>query len=147
MFSVNPIAAAESTSCRPKTSLICSTVQCIVGETSVRRHICLSVPAEGESGVMRGIRSLNSLPKRCYAAVRRSEALTEPLAGLKPSSAAAPPPKMSRCRSSQTVGDSITGELLPLSSVGVFVKAGSRYETVENQGVSHVLRLAANLVT
>lgn len=34
----------------------------------------------------------------------------------------------------------------PLSSVGVFVKAGSRYETVENQGVSHVLRLAANLV-
>lgn len=34
----------------------------------------------------------------------------------------------------------------PVSSVGVFVKAGSRYETVENQGVSHVLRLAANLV-
>lgn len=35
----------------------------------------------------------------------------------------------------------------PLCSVGVFVKAGSRYETVENQGVSHVLRLAANLTT
>uniref|UniRef100_A0A8C4GVZ1 Ubiquinol-cytochrome c reductase core protein 2a n=1 Tax=Dicentrarchus labrax TaxID=13489 RepID=A0A8C4GVZ1_DICLA len=35
----------------------------------------------------------------------------------------------------------------PVSSVGVFVKAGSRYETVENQGVSHVLRLAANLVS
>lgn len=34
----------------------------------------------------------------------------------------------------------------PLSSVSVLVKAGSRYETVENQGVSHVLRLAANLV-
>lgn len=34
----------------------------------------------------------------------------------------------------------------PLSRVGVFVKAGSRYETFENQGVSHVLRLAANLV-
>lgn len=34
----------------------------------------------------------------------------------------------------------------PLSSVGVFVKAGSRYETEENQGVAHVLRLAANLV-
>lgn len=32
------------------------------------------------------------------------------------------------------------------SSVGVFMKAGSRFETVENQGVSHVLRLAANLV-
>uniref|UniRef100_A0A673VPA3 Ubiquinol-cytochrome c reductase core protein 2a n=1 Tax=Salmo trutta TaxID=8032 RepID=A0A673VPA3_SALTR len=35
----------------------------------------------------------------------------------------------------------------PVSSVGVFVKAGTRYETVENQGVSHVLRLAANLTT
>uniref|UniRef100_A0A667X9I9 Ubiquinol-cytochrome c reductase core protein 2a n=1 Tax=Myripristis murdjan TaxID=586833 RepID=A0A667X9I9_9TELE len=35
----------------------------------------------------------------------------------------------------------------PLSSVGVFVKAGSRFETAENQGVSHVLRLAANLTT
>uniref|UniRef100_A0A8C9Y8Z2 Ubiquinol-cytochrome c reductase core protein 2a n=1 Tax=Sander lucioperca TaxID=283035 RepID=A0A8C9Y8Z2_SANLU len=35
----------------------------------------------------------------------------------------------------------------PLSSVGVFVKAGCRYETVGNQGVSHVLRLAANLTT
>uniref|UniRef100_A0A7N8XMU3 Ubiquinol-cytochrome c reductase core protein 2a n=1 Tax=Mastacembelus armatus TaxID=205130 RepID=A0A7N8XMU3_9TELE len=35
----------------------------------------------------------------------------------------------------------------PLSSVGVFVKAGSRYESAENQGVSHVLRLAANLTT
>lgn len=34
----------------------------------------------------------------------------------------------------------------PLSRVGVFVKAGSRFETAENQGVSHVLRLAANLV-
>uniref|UniRef100_A0A8D0CWW6 Ubiquinol-cytochrome c reductase core protein 2a n=1 Tax=Sander lucioperca TaxID=283035 RepID=A0A8D0CWW6_SANLU len=44
----------------------------------------------------------------------------------------------------------LLGELhfsLPkMSSVGVFVKAGCRYETVGNQGVSHVLRLAANLV-
>lgn len=35
----------------------------------------------------------------------------------------------------------------PLCNVGLFVKAGSRYETAENLGVSHVLRLAANLVT
>ncbi|KAG7222848.1 hypothetical protein INR49_016028, partial [Caranx melampygus] len=121
---------------------------CIVGETSVRRHICLSVPAEGESGVMRGIRSLNSLPKRCYAAVRRSEALTEPLAGLKPSSAATPPPQ--NVQVSKLPNGLVIASLenySPLSSVGVFVKAGSRYETVENQGVSHVLRLAANLTT
>lgn len=34
----------------------------------------------------------------------------------------------------------------PMSSVGVFVKGGSRFESVDNLGVSHVLRLAANLV-
>ena len=34
----------------------------------------------------------------------------------------------------------------PLSSVGLFVKGGSRYEAAGNLGVSHVLRLAANLV-
>lgn len=34
----------------------------------------------------------------------------------------------------------------PLSSVSLFVKAGSRYEAVDSLGVSHVLRLAANLV-
>uniref|UniRef100_A0A673BYU9 Cytochrome b-c1 complex subunit 2, mitochondrial-like n=1 Tax=Sphaeramia orbicularis TaxID=375764 RepID=A0A673BYU9_9TELE len=35
----------------------------------------------------------------------------------------------------------------PLASVSLFVRAGSRYETVENSGVAHVLRLAANLTT
>nr|XP_019957294.1 PREDICTED: cytochrome b-c1 complex subunit 2, mitochondrial-like [Paralichthys olivaceus] len=95
---------------------------------------------------MRGIRSLNSLPKRCYAAARRSDALTESLAGLKPSTAAAPPPQ--NVQVSKLPNGLVIASLenySPLSSVGVFVKAGSRYETVENQGVSHVLRLAANL--
>ncbi|XP_071329815.1 ubiquinol-cytochrome c reductase core protein 2a [Trachinotus anak] len=95
---------------------------------------------------MRGIRSLNSLPKRCYAAARRIEALTEPLTGLKPSTAASPPPQ--NVQVSKLPNGLVIASLenySPLSSVGVFVKAGSRYETVENQGVSHVLRLAANL--
>uniref|UniRef100_A0A8C7NZ31 Ubiquinol-cytochrome c reductase core protein 2a n=1 Tax=Oncorhynchus mykiss TaxID=8022 RepID=A0A8C7NZ31_ONCMY len=35
----------------------------------------------------------------------------------------------------------------PVSSVGVFVKAGTRYETVENQGVSHVLRVTSSRET
>ncbi|KAM9346370.1 ubiquinol-cytochrome c reductase core protein 2a [Symphorus nematophorus] len=97
---------------------------------------------------MRGIRSLNTLPKRCYAAARRSEALTEPLAGRKPSSAAPLPPQ--NVQVSKLPNGLVIASLenySPLSSVGVFVKAGSRYETVENQGVSHVLRLAANLTT
>uniref|UniRef100_A0A671P925 Cytochrome b-c1 complex subunit 2, mitochondrial-like n=1 Tax=Sinocyclocheilus anshuiensis TaxID=1608454 RepID=A0A671P925_9TELE len=35
----------------------------------------------------------------------------------------------------------------PVSKIGVFVKAGSRYETAENLGVTHILRLASNLTT
>uniref|UniRef100_G3P584 Ubiquinol-cytochrome c reductase core protein 2 n=1 Tax=Gasterosteus aculeatus aculeatus TaxID=481459 RepID=G3P584_GASAC len=35
----------------------------------------------------------------------------------------------------------------PASKIGVFVKAGCRYETPENQGVTHLLRLASNLTT
>ncbi|XP_056153774.1 cytochrome b-c1 complex subunit 2, mitochondrial isoform X2 [Lampris incognitus] len=35
----------------------------------------------------------------------------------------------------------------PASKIGVFVKAGCRYETPENQGVTHLLRLASGLTT
>uniref|UniRef100_A0A8C7CTZ3 Ubiquinol-cytochrome c reductase core protein 2 n=1 Tax=Oncorhynchus kisutch TaxID=8019 RepID=A0A8C7CTZ3_ONCKI len=35
----------------------------------------------------------------------------------------------------------------PGSRIGVFVKAGCRYESPENQGVTHLLRLAANLAS
>ncbi|KAL7377772.1 hypothetical protein ABVT39_004109 [Epinephelus coioides] len=97
---------------------------------------------------MRGIRSLNNIPKRCYAAARRSEALTEPLSGRARSSAAPLPPQ--NVQVSKLPNGLVIASLenySPLSSVGVFVKAGSRYETVENQGVSHVLRLASNLTT
>lgn len=34
----------------------------------------------------------------------------------------------------------------PASKIGVFIKAGCRYETPDNQGVTHLLRLASNLV-
>uniref|UniRef100_A0A8C6MFE0 Ubiquinol-cytochrome c reductase core protein 2b n=1 Tax=Nothobranchius furzeri TaxID=105023 RepID=A0A8C6MFE0_NOTFU len=34
----------------------------------------------------------------------------------------------------------------PASKIGVFVKAGCRYETSDNLGVTHLLRLASNLV-
>uniref|UniRef100_A0A673LNZ1 Cytochrome b-c1 complex subunit 2, mitochondrial-like n=1 Tax=Sinocyclocheilus rhinocerous TaxID=307959 RepID=A0A673LNZ1_9TELE len=34
----------------------------------------------------------------------------------------------------------------PASRIGVLVRAGSRYETIDNLGVSHLLRLAASLV-
>ncbi|CAG5897765.1 ubiquinol-cytochrome c reductase core protein 2a [Menidia menidia] len=97
---------------------------------------------------MKGIRSLNHFSKRCYAAARRSQTLIEPLTDLKPSKAASLPPQnvqVSKLPNGLVIASLET--FSPLSSIGVFVKAGSRYETVENQGVSHVLRLASNLTT
>ncbi|XP_077172253.1 cytochrome b-c1 complex subunit 2, mitochondrial [Paroedura picta] len=35
----------------------------------------------------------------------------------------------------------------PASKIGVFIKAGSRYETSANLGITHLLRLASNLTT
>ncbi|XP_067881967.1 cytochrome b-c1 complex subunit 2, mitochondrial-like [Heterodontus francisci] len=35
----------------------------------------------------------------------------------------------------------------PTSKIGVFIKAGSRYESASNLGITHVLRLGANLTT
>uniref|UniRef100_A0A4W5Q3B6 Ubiquinol-cytochrome c reductase core protein 2a n=1 Tax=Hucho hucho TaxID=62062 RepID=A0A4W5Q3B6_9TELE len=83
--------------------------------------------------------------RRCYAA-RRSDALTEPLSGMK-AGAALPPQSVQVSKLPNGLVIASLENYSPVSSVGVFVKAGSRYETVENQGVSHVLRLAANLTT
>ncbi|XP_041726919.2 cytochrome b-c1 complex subunit 2, mitochondrial [Coregonus clupeaformis] len=94
---------------------------------------------------MKGIRTLNHFSRRCYAA-RRSDALTEPLAGLK-TGAPLPPQSVQVSKLPNGLVIASLENYSPVSSVGVFVKAGSRYETVENQGVSHVLRLAANLTT
>uniref|UniRef100_A0A674D8P3 Ubiquinol-cytochrome c reductase core protein 2a n=1 Tax=Salmo trutta TaxID=8032 RepID=A0A674D8P3_SALTR len=93
---------------------------------------------------MKGIRTLNKFSIRCYAA-RRSDVLTEPLAGLK-AGAALPPQSVQMSKLPNGLVIASLENYSPVSSVGVFVKAGTRYETVENQGVSHVLRLAANLV-
>ncbi|XP_004071490.1 cytochrome b-c1 complex subunit 2, mitochondrial [Oryzias latipes] len=95
---------------------------------------------------MRGIRSLNNFSKRCYAAARRRETLTEPLESLKPSKPL-PPQDVQVSKLPNGLVIASIENYSPVSSVGVFVKAGSRYETAENQGVSHVLRLAANLTT
>ncbi|TKS91928.1 Cytochrome b-c1 complex subunit 2, mitochondrial [Collichthys lucidus] len=99
---------------------------------------------------MRGIRSLNDIPKRCYAAARRNEALTEPLGGRPRDAAAAAPLPPQNVEVSKLPNGLVIASLenySPVSSVGLFVKAGSRYESAENRGVSHVLRLAANLTT
>lgn len=97
---------------------------------------------------MRGLRSLHSIPKRCYATARRNASLTEPLAERKTSAAASLLPQ--NVQVSKLPNGLVIASLenySPMSRVGLFVKAGSRHETVDNPGVSHVLRLAANLTT
>ncbi|XP_067279992.1 ubiquinol-cytochrome c reductase core protein 2a [Pseudorasbora parva] len=97
---------------------------------------------------MTGFRGFTHLSRRCYAAARRSEALTEPLVTRKPAAAPALPPQevqVSKLPSGLLVAS--LENCSPVSKVGVFVKAGSRYETAENLGATHMLRLAGNLTT
>uniref|UniRef100_A0A8C6PXN9 Ubiquinol-cytochrome c reductase core protein 2a n=1 Tax=Nothobranchius furzeri TaxID=105023 RepID=A0A8C6PXN9_NOTFU len=97
---------------------------------------------------MKGVRSLYNFSKRSYAAARRGQTLSEPLSSLKPARTAPFPPQ--NVQVSKLPNGLVIASLenySPLSSIGVFVKAGSRFETSENLGVSHVLRLAANLTT
>uniref|UniRef100_A0A8C1NHL3 Cytochrome b-c1 complex subunit 2, mitochondrial-like n=1 Tax=Cyprinus carpio TaxID=7962 RepID=A0A8C1NHL3_CYPCA len=85
--------------------------------------------------------------RRCYAAARRSEALTEPLVTRKPAAAPAHAPQdvqVSKLPSGLLVAS--LENYSPVSKIGLFVKAGSRFETAENLGVTHILRLASNLV-
>ncbi|XP_077359918.1 cytochrome b-c1 complex subunit 2, mitochondrial-like isoform X1 [Festucalex cinctus] len=97
---------------------------------------------------MKGIRGFTQLSRRFYAAARAGSSLVEPLPGLK----LAPGPAHSfqdvhvtRLPSGLVIAS--LENYSPASKIGVFVKAGCRYETLENQGVTHTLRLAANLTT
>lgn len=97
---------------------------------------------------MRGMRSVHCISKRCYAAARRSEPLTEPLAQRKKAAAISLPPQ--KVQISKLPNGLVIASLenySPMSTVGLFVKAGSRHETVDSPGLAHVLRLAANLTT
>ncbi|CAN9508615.1 unnamed protein product [Ophioblennius macclurei] len=97
---------------------------------------------------MKAIRGLNHLSRRFYAAVRAGQSLMQPLAGLKLSPGAG-------CSYQDVHVTKLPSGLViaslenysPASKIGVFVKAGCRYETPDNQGVAHVLRLASSLTT
>ncbi|XP_043105982.1 cytochrome b-c1 complex subunit 2, mitochondrial [Puntigrus tetrazona] len=98
---------------------------------------------------MTGFRGFTHLSRRCYAAAaRRSEALTEPLVARNLAAAPSLPPQdvqVSKLPSGLLIAS--LENYSPVSKIGVFVKAGSRYETAENLGVTHILRLAGNLTT
>ncbi|XP_053734300.1 cytochrome b-c1 complex subunit 2, mitochondrial isoform X1 [Synchiropus splendidus] len=97
---------------------------------------------------MKGIRGISRLSKRFYASGSTGQSLAQPLAGLKRS------PRADHAYQDVHVTKLPSGLVIaslenfsPASKIGVFIKAGCRYETPGNQGVTHLLRLASNLTT
>ncbi|XP_044034873.1 cytochrome b-c1 complex subunit 2, mitochondrial isoform X1 [Siniperca chuatsi] len=97
---------------------------------------------------MKGIRGISQLSRRFYAAARTGQSLAQPLAGLKLSPGAAHSYQdvhVTRLPSGLVIAS--LENYSPASKIGVFIKAGCRYETPDNQGVTHLLRLASSLTT
>ncbi|XDV44924.1 hypothetical protein PO909_013134 [Leuciscus waleckii] len=97
---------------------------------------------------MRGIRGISQLSRRFYAATQRDQPLTVPLSGVKVSAGA---PHMYQDVHVTKLSSGLVIASLenysPASRIGVLVRAGSRYEAIDNLGVTHMLRLAASLTT
>uniref|UniRef100_W5MNG0 Cytochrome b-c1 complex subunit 2, mitochondrial n=1 Tax=Lepisosteus oculatus TaxID=7918 RepID=W5MNG0_LEPOC len=110
---------------------------------------------------MKGIRCLNHISRRVFsaqaapkrrfyaaAAARGHQSLSEPLPGLRaPVGTPLPPQDIHVTKLPSGLVIASLENYSPSTKIGVFVKAGSRYETVESLGVTHLLRLAANLTT
>ncbi|KAM9715408.1 cytochrome b-c1 complex subunit 2, mitochondrial isoform 2-T2 [Menidia menidia] len=96
---------------------------------------------------MKGIRGISQLSRRFYAAARKGQSLDQPLAGLKLSPGAHSYQDVHVTKLPSGLVIASLENYSPASKIGVFVKAGCRNETPENQGVSHLLRLASNLTT
>ncbi|XP_041829572.1 cytochrome b-c1 complex subunit 2, mitochondrial isoform X2 [Melanotaenia boesemani] len=86
---------------------------------------------------MKGIRGISQLSTRLYAAqaARKLE-----VTGFHPQDV-----QVSKLPSGLVIAS--LENYSPASKIGVFIKAGCRYETPENQGVTHLLRLASSLTT
>uniref|UniRef100_A0A4W5QDY3 Ubiquinol-cytochrome c reductase core protein 2b n=1 Tax=Hucho hucho TaxID=62062 RepID=A0A4W5QDY3_9TELE len=89
---------------------------------------------------MKGIRGISKLSRRFYAATR-----TEQLKVSKGAAHSYQDVHVTKLPSGLMIAS--LDNYSPASRIGVFVKAGCRYESPENQGVTHLLRLAANLTT
>ncbi|XP_049419491.1 cytochrome b-c1 complex subunit 2, mitochondrial isoform X2 [Epinephelus fuscoguttatus] len=97
---------------------------------------------------MKGIRGISQLSRQFHVAARRGQSLAQPLAGLKLSPGTAhsfQDVHVTRLPSGLVIAS--LENYSPASKIGVFIKAGCRYETPDNQGVTHLLRLASNLTT
>ncbi|XP_019939174.2 cytochrome b-c1 complex subunit 2, mitochondrial isoform X1 [Paralichthys olivaceus] len=97
---------------------------------------------------MKGIRGISQLSRRFHVAAGTSQSLVQPLAGLKLSPGAAHSYQdvhVTKLSSGLVIAS--LENYSPASKIGVVVKAGCRYETPENRGVTHLLRLASSLTT
>ncbi|XP_012731562.2 cytochrome b-c1 complex subunit 2, mitochondrial isoform X2 [Fundulus heteroclitus] len=86
---------------------------------------------------MKGIRGISQLSTRLYAA---QAAHKVEVTGFQPQDV-----QVTKLPSGLVIAS--LENYSPASKIGVFVKAGCRYETPDNQGVTHLLRLASNLTT
>ncbi|KAL0983911.1 hypothetical protein UPYG_G00134660 [Umbra pygmaea] len=90
---------------------------------------------------MKGIRGISQLSTRLYAAqaARKLDASAEHVTFH--------PQEVQVAKLPSGLVIASLENYSPASRIGVFVKAGCRYESPDNQGVTHLLRLAANLTT
>ncbi|KAM9837161.1 cytochrome b-c1 complex subunit 2, mitochondrial isoform 2-T2 [Aulostomus maculatus] len=92
---------------------------------------------------MKGIRGISQLSTRLYAAqAARKVEVAGAAEHIK-----FPPQDVQVTRLPSGLVIASLENYSPASKIGVFVKAGCRYETPDNQGVTHLLRLASNLTT
>ncbi|XP_066520526.1 cytochrome b-c1 complex subunit 2, mitochondrial isoform X1 [Hoplias malabaricus] len=97
---------------------------------------------------MKGLRGISHLSRRAYAAKGSLPPLSEPLSGLKVSSDAFHTYQdvhVTKLPSGLVIAS--LENYSPASRIGVLVRAGSRYETLDSLGVTHLLRLASGLTT
>ncbi|KAF3704599.1 Cytochrome b-c1 complex subunit 2 [Channa argus] len=91
---------------------------------------------------MKGIRGISQLSTRLYAAqaARKEFSGAAECVKLQPQDV-----QVTRLPSGLVITS--LENYSPASKIGVFIKAGCRYETPDNLGVTHLLRLASNLTT
>ncbi|KAM8837746.1 cytochrome b-c1 complex subunit 2, mitochondrial [Spinachia spinachia] len=92
---------------------------------------------------MKGIRGISQLSTRLYAA--QAARKVDPAGSAEHVKFQPQEVQVTRLPSGLVIAS--LENYSPASKIGVFVKAGCRYETPENQGVTHLLRLASNLTT
>ncbi|XP_062382065.1 cytochrome b-c1 complex subunit 2, mitochondrial isoform X2 [Sardina pilchardus] len=92
---------------------------------------------------MKGLRGINHLSRRLYAA----QAARKVDYGAAAEQVKFRPQEVQVTKLPSGLVIASLENYSPASKIGVLIKAGSRYETPDNLGVTHLLRLSANLTT